>query len=70
MGEVEKRKVGMLQCTKMLASIDEVSISVCVCVCLRGGEGQRDNECEFVHLQDCINLFATRMFVNICVCVF
>lgn len=49
MGEVEKRKVGMLQCTKMLASKDEVSISVCVCVCAceweRGKEIMNVNLC-------------------------
>lgn len=49
MGEVEKRKVGMLQCTKMLASKDEVSISVCVCVC----EWERGKEIMNVNLCIC-----------------
>lgn len=34
----------MVQCTKMLASTDEVSISVCVCVC------ENESECVFASL--------------------
>lgn len=48
-----KGEGGMVQCTKMLASTDEVSISVCV----------RESEC--VCLQACVNLFAACM--QICV---
>lgn len=62
MGDVEKRKVGMLQCTKMLASIDEVSMStcvracMCVSVCVSGRRGREIMNVNLCNMQDCANL--------------